>query len=118
MDAGWDVRIVSASAEWTVARIAARAGIPRENVHGVLVRLEDGKLTGDVTQKTWDQGKADVILERTGRRPLLAAGDSNFDLPMLRLSAGERMVIDLGKEPIGSTARREGWLVQPAFPAS
>ncbi|MFA5139802.1 MAG: haloacid dehalogenase-like hydrolase [Elusimicrobiota bacterium] len=117
MTAGWDVRIVSATVEWAVARIAARIGIPRENVHGVLARIQDGRLTGELTQKTWDQGKADVILEKTGRRPLLAAGDSNFDLAMLRLSAGERLLIDIGKEPIGSTARREGWIVQPAFPA-
>ena len=114
---GWDVRIVSATNEWTVARIADRLGIPRENVHGVLARVKDGKLTGEITQKTWDKGKADVILEKAGRRPLLAAGDSNFDLAMLRLSAGERLLVDIGKEPVGSIARQEGWIVQPAFPA-
>ncbi|HAM35194.1 MAG TPA: hypothetical protein DEB40_12980 [Elusimicrobia bacterium] len=116
--AGWDVRIVSGSNEWTVARFAARAGLPREKVHGVLSRVEDGKLTEDVLQRTWGQGKADVILKKAGRPSLLAAGDSRFDIEMLRLSAGEKLVIDRGDEKLRSIAEAEGWMRQPPFPVA
>lgn len=113
--AGWDVRVVSASNEWTVARFAARAGIPRENVHGVLAKVRRGRITTEVTQKTWDKGKADVILKKTGRRPKLAAGDNPIDIHLLRSSEGEQLVIDLGREPLRSIALREGWMLQHPF---
>ena len=112
-DAGWDVRIVSATAEWVVARFAARAGIPAGHVHGVRALTRGGRLTTKLSQKTWGQGKADVLLRRAGRAPRLAAGDSNSDLQMLESSKGESLVVDRGTEPLGSKARGRGWIVQP-----
>jgi len=116
--AGWEVRIVTGSNEWTVARFAARAGILRANVHGVLARLADGRLTGEIVQRSWGKGKADVILEKAGRPGLLAAGDSVFDVEMLRLSAGEKLLIDRGNDHLRSMAKAEGWMLQPPFPSS
>lgn len=115
-EAGWDVRIVSATAEWIVARFARLAGMTPDKVHGVRTRLYRGKLTTRLTQKTWRQGKADTILRRAGRPSRLAAGDSNSDIQMLQLSQGESLVIDLRKEPLGSIALKGGWLLQPPFP--
>jgi phosphoserine phosphatase len=98
-----------------VARFAARAGIPAEKVHGVRAAARGGRLTTKLTQKTWGQGKADVILRRAGRAPRLAAGDSNSDTQMLELSQGESLVVDRGTEPLGSKARGRGWILQPRF---
>ncbi|MDD5629790.1 MAG: haloacid dehalogenase-like hydrolase [Elusimicrobia bacterium] len=114
-EAGWEVRIVSATAEWVVARAAALAGILPEHVHGVRARLRGGRLTTRLTQRTWGQGKADTILRRAGRASLLAGGDSNSDLQMLELSRGERLVVDFGREPLRAQARERGWLLQPPF---
>jgi phosphoserine phosphatase len=113
--AGWEVRVVSASTEWLAARFAARAGISREHVHGTLVRLADGRLTDEVTQKTWGQGKADAVLKHAGRASLLAAGDSNIDREMLDLSQGEKLVINFGREPLRAYAWLKGWMLQPPF---
>ncbi|MCX5797611.1 MAG: hypothetical protein NTY77_19140 [Elusimicrobia bacterium] len=114
-EAGWEVRIVSATAEWIVARFAALAGIPPERAHGVRVRLRRGRLTTLLTQRTWGQGKADTILRLAGRPSLLAGGDSNSDTQMLELSQGERLVVDFGREPLRGKARERGWLLQPPF---
>ncbi|MBI5239578.1 MAG: haloacid dehalogenase-like hydrolase [Elusimicrobia bacterium] len=114
-EAGWDVRIVSATAEWVVARFAARAGIPAGHVHGVRAAVSRGRLTTRLTQRTWGQGKADVLRRRAGRAPRLAAGDSNSDLRMLESSRGESLVVDRGTEPLRSQARARGWMIQPRF---
>jgi phosphoserine phosphatase len=113
--AGWDVRVVSATAEWVVARFAARAGIPADHVHGARAATRGGRLTTRLTQKTWGRGKADVLRRRAGRAPLLAAGDSNSDLQMLESSKGESLVVDRGVEPLRSQASGRGWLIQPGF---
>ena len=113
--AGWDVRVVSATAELVVARFAARAGIPADHVHGVRAVTRGGRLTTKLSQKTWGQGKADVLRRRAGRAPLLAAGDSNSDLQMLESAKGESLVVDRGTEPLRSHARGRGWMVQPRF---
>jgi len=114
-EAGWEVRIISATAEWIVARFAVKAGIPPGRVHGVRAAVRNGRLTTRLTQRTWGQGKADAILRRAGRPSLLAGGDSNSDLQMLELSQGERLVVDFGREPLRTQARERGWLVQPPF---
>ncbi|MBI5211237.1 MAG: haloacid dehalogenase-like hydrolase [Elusimicrobia bacterium] len=116
--AGWEVRVVSATAEPVVARFAAALGIPRGRVHGARVRVDAGRLTEELTQRTWGQGKADTILAQAGRPSLLAGGDSNSDREMLELSQGERLVIDLGREPLRGEALSRGWLLQPPFLAA
>jgi phosphoserine phosphatase len=114
---GWDVRIVSGSNEWIVAAFAALAGIPRSRVHGALSRINGGRLTAEVVQKSWARGKARVLQERA-LKPLLAAGDGPYDEELLRLSSGERLVIDRGAQNLLSLAKRRGWMVQPPFPAA
>lgn len=69
---------------------SAYYGIPRERVVGSAVGLEYDAGTNDVRYGTaWDffddgPQKPIRIWTRTGRRPILAAGNSNGDLPMLR----------------------------------
>lgn len=114
-EAGWEVRIVSATSEWSVRRFAKRAGFPLSLVHGVKVRVRKGRLTREVTQPTWGEGKARVVLRKAGRPSRLSGGDNNIDVPLLRLSTGERLVIDRGREPLRSIAESEGWILQPRF---
>ena len=69
---------------------SAYYGIPPERVVGSAVGLEYDARTNDVRYGTaWDffddgPQKPIRIWTRTGRRPILAAGNSNGDLPMLR----------------------------------
>jgi len=66
-------------------------GIPPERVIGSSVALEyrDGEIVHGSTVDVFDDGPAKPvrIWSRTGRRPLLAGGNANGDLPMLDWTA-------------------------------
>jgi phosphoglycolate phosphatase-like HAD superfamily hydrolase len=67
-------------------------GVPPERVIGSSVALEyrDGRIVHGSTVDVFDDGPAKPvrIWSRTGRRPLLAGGNANGDVPMLRWAAG------------------------------
>ena len=66
-------------------------GIPPERVIGSTVALEyrDGRIVHTSTLDVFDDGPAKPvrIWSRTGRRPLLAGGNANGDVPMLEWTA-------------------------------
>jgi len=68
-------------------------GIPRERVvgSGFGIDYRDGKITYTTALDAFDDGpqKPLHIWARTGRRPAIAAGNSNGDLEMLRFAGGE-----------------------------
>jgi phosphoserine phosphatase len=101
-------------------------GIPRERVIGsaTAVRYRDGELyhTKDVEQPIDDgTGKPEHIWMRTGRKPLLAAGNADGDVPMLRSArfgllirhddARREFAYDTGAEQALTDARKRGWTV-------
>ena len=67
-------------------------GIPPERVVGSSVALEyrDGRIVHTAELDVFDDGPAKPvrIWSRTGRRPLLAGGNANGDVPMLSWTAG------------------------------
>jgi len=67
-------------------------GIPPERVVGSSVALEyrDGRIVHTAELDVFDDGPAKPvrIWSRTGRRPLLAGGNANGDVPMLAYAAG------------------------------
>jgi phosphoserine phosphatase len=101
-------------------------GIPRERVIGSATTLEyrDGDLyrTAGVEQPIDDgPGKPVHIWTRTGRKPLLAGGNADGDVPMLetarfalllRHDDGEReFAYDKGAEKALAEARNRGWTI-------
>jgi HAD superfamily phosphoserine phosphatase-like hydrolase len=114
-DAGFDIWIVSASAQWPVETLAKRVGIDADHVLGILPEIENNKIVPRIKRFTYREGKAIAIRQEIGRTPIFAAGDSNGDLEMLLLGSGPRLVIDRGKKPLMDTARERGWLVQKPF---
>jgi phosphoserine phosphatase len=108
-------------------------GIPRDRVIGSSTALEyvDDK-GGTIMRKpeadVLDDGPAKPtrIWSRVGRRPLVAAGNSNGDLPMLRFAGGSRPALRLlvlhddperefdyvaGAEKALDAAKSDGWTV-------
>ena len=67
-------------------------GVPPERVIGSSVTLEyrDGRIVHTAALDVFDDGPAKPvrIWSRIGRRPLLAGGNANGDVPMLRWAAG------------------------------
>ena len=101
-------------------------GIPRERVIGsaTIVQYRDGDLyrTKDVEQPIDDgAGKPAHIWMRTGRKPLLACGNADGDVPMLETArfsilirhddASREFGYDTGAEKALADAKEHGWTV-------
>jgi phosphoserine phosphatase len=101
-------------------------GIPRERVIGsaAAVQYRDGELyrTKDVEQPIDDgPGKPEHIWMRTGRKPILACGNADGDVPMLRTArfgllirhddASREFAYDTGAEKALAEAKERGWTV-------
>jgi phosphoserine phosphatase len=115
--AGWDVRVVSASAAPLVRAFARRIGLGPERV--IAVRLDPdpaGRLRPRVLEPfTYMEGKLEAIDLFLGRRPKLVAGDSPGDLAMLRASEDARLVVARSaSSEVARIAAEEGWLVADA----
>jgi phosphoserine phosphatase len=101
-------------------------GIPRERVIGsaTTVQYRGGELyrTKDVEQPIDDgTGKPEHIWMRTGRKPLLAAGNADGDVPMLNTArfgilihhddAEREFAYNTGAEQALTNAKKQGWTV-------
>lgn len=112
---GWEVWVVSASAEVVVQTIAQFYGVPADRVIGVkLTVAPDGLLlphtAGPLTYRT---GKVAAIDRFIGRRPTFAAGDTDTDIEMLQASR-HVLLMDRGNDEALTAAREGGWWVQPS----
>jgi len=109
---GYEVWLVSASNSWVIEAAAPFVGAIAENVLGMRVEL-DGPTLSDrmVLPLTCHQGKVDAIVQRFGRTPDLAVGDSLGDLEMLE-AAKLPLVIgrhDKLKAELLTLAAPRGW---------
>jgi phosphoserine phosphatase len=101
-------------------------GIPRDRVIGSATALEyrDGTIVRKPEADVLDDGpvKPVRIWSRVGRRPILAAGNSNGDIPMLEWADGLRLLVlhddaerefdyVAGAETSLERARADGWTV-------
>jgi phosphoserine phosphatase len=101
-------------------------GIPPERVIGSSngLRYEGGTITYLAEPDVFDDGptKPVRIWSRVGRRPILAVGNSNGDVPMLEWADGLRLLVlhddaerefdyAAGAEQALETAKAEGWTV-------
>lgn len=112
-DSGWEVRVVSASAEPLVRAFAPHYGIPADDVIGMRVDIgPDGRylpaLAGPLTFRA---GKVEAIEAFAGRRPTFAAGDTETDIELLE-SAKYRLLMDAGGSSARPSADAGGWWVQ------
>lgn len=113
---GFDVWVVSASAEPLVQACVPLYGIAESQVLGMRLAVEDGLLQPRLAGPTmFREGKVEAIDAFIGRRPLFGIGDAETDIEMLD-SARYRLVMASAttkKDPIYDHARRAGWWIQP-----
>ena len=84
--AGCDVWAVSSTNNWVVEAGTERVGIPREHVLAASVRIESGRVTGDLVRVPSGEGKA-VALREVLTPPIGAVfGNSIHDRAMLELA--------------------------------
>ena len=143
-EAGFDVWVVSASAQWLVEVVGSHVGIDANHAVGIRTIVKDGKLDyrlqgcgtepdGADTVITFNEGKRCWInraifhlpeseqLSRASdpmKRPAFAAGDSDTDLAMVQDASVLKLVIDRNKRALMCNAWNDAgdrWLVQPMF---
>ncbi len=138
-DAGFDVRIVSASSQPAVRIWASEVGVDADQVTGVQTLEEGGKLTstlascgGDAAAMPYIEGKRCFINEQLlgipsaqafepapeAQRQVFAAGDSDTDVTFVGDATGLRLAINRNKTELmcNAYANADGkWIVNPMF---
>jgi phosphoserine phosphatase len=72
-----DIVIISASHEDLARAGAAHLGFVPEQVHGMRPKQDErGRYRPEMERSTYGPGKVEILREKWGGRPLLAAGDS------------------------------------------
>lgn len=104
---GWQSWLVSASSSLVVRAGARAAGLRADRVLGVELEENANVLQRRLTQVPNLEGKVEAI-ERAGLRPILAAGNSVNDIPMLKM-AGEMAISVNPSKALYSMAREAGW---------
>jgi phosphoserine phosphatase len=115
-DRGFDVWIVSATAQPIVEAAASHVGVPPERCIGVRFGSDGGVLAALEGPVTCRQGKVEAIRAIIGRRPVFAAGDGSTDVEMLDDCRGMRLLLDRGRADLVEYGQSRGWTIQPAFP--
>jgi len=90
-EAGIERYVISASTEWLVEGAANWLGfpVPADHIFGIRVRIDAGEVLtiGDppAYPVTFREGKAEIVTQWIGGRPVLVAGDADTDFEMLTL---------------------------------
>lgn len=111
--AGWDVWVISASPEVLVQVVAERFGLHPHRVIGMRSAVDDaGRFRSElVPPATWREGKA-AVARGLGAPIRFAVGDSDGDVPMMRLAEAS-LLVDLDTEQLREEARSFGAWIQP-----
>jgi HAD superfamily phosphoserine phosphatase-like hydrolase len=111
-ESGFSPWVVSGSPRWVVAAGARHFGIPEANVIGLSVKVDaQGRLTDQIVRPVpWKNGKAKRILLEVGEAPLIAAGNSQGDIQMLRIAREVPLVINPSPD-LRAELRTRGWPV-------
>ncbi len=116
LSAGFDVWVMDEDPQPILEAETAPAGVPAAHVLGIRTKIVKGVLTGDIEGDVPARGaKTAAAIAAFGRAPDLVVGASSDDANLLGYGKGVRILIDHGDKKLDAKARREGWLLQPAF---
>ena len=90
-----EIFIVSASVKWSIEPAAKLYNIDSDHVLGVTTRVVDGVVTDEpIYPITYKEGKVEGLLQKTnGRRPFFCSGNTEADLPLLKLASHISMAV-------------------------
>lgn len=84
----FEIWVVSGSSKWSVEPVFEPLGIPRQNIIGIELLDNGGKLTrNEVLPVPIRKDKVAAFQKRTDRVPVLVASDSRNDIPLLLYSS-------------------------------
>jgi HAD superfamily phosphoserine phosphatase-like hydrolase len=110
---GWEVWVVTASAEVLVQAVAERMGIHPHRVLGMRAPLDaSGRYRGVIEEPApFREGKLELLRKVTGRDPRFAAGDSRSDAWLMG-AAEDALLVDRGDAALRQELiERGGWIV-------
>lgn len=112
----WTVFIVTASPEAIIQEVSSEFSIPKENVIGMRLEIENGISTPRIIEPyTYGAGKVKALQERKGLQADLAFGDSENDFPLLKSAKRFGLLIDKGKKDLVEKCLEIHCLIQPMF---
>jgi len=103
------VYVVSASNRWVVESAMEFMGVSKVKVVAMEVQVYDGVLTHQMKEPIiYGEGKVQALLQKEGRMPDIACGDSHGDLPILRKAKQALLVVNKGSNML-EVAKNEGF---------
>ncbi|MFN0157663.1 MAG: HAD family hydrolase [Bacteroidota bacterium] len=92
---GFDLWAISGSNQWAVETVFERAGIPRERILGIELKIDGDILTSEIRKPIPIlDGKIEAMKARTNQVPLMVFSDSPIDLPLFRYASGMKVLIN------------------------
>ncbi len=86
LDSGCDVWAVSSTSEWVIQAAMKHFGIRKDKILAAAVRVENGRITDELTRLPSGEGKPRVIREVVRKDPDAAFGNSRWDADMLAIA--------------------------------
>ena len=83
---GCEIWAVSSTNEWVIRDAMKHFEIPQNRVLGVAARVENGRVTGELTQLPSGAGKSRLIRNIIKKMPDAAFGNSRWDIAMLGIA--------------------------------
>ena len=83
---GCEIWAVSSTNEWVIRDAMKHFEIPQNRVLGVAARVENGRVTGELTQLPSGAGKSRLIRNIIKKMPDAAFGNSRWDIAMLSIA--------------------------------
>jgi hypothetical protein len=122
LNAGFEVWIVSGSIRWIVEAGVQGFGIQSDRILGTTVEVENGVLTDRLKGVVpYRAGKARLVSEAIGCRPLLAAGNTFWDKELVDTATELGLTIQSdvqggpnydSEQKLARLAASNGWLIQ------
>lgn len=121
---GVQVYVVTASIKWAVEGGAALLNIPKDNVIGVTVKIDDNDRLTDIQDGpvTFQKGKVTALLEKTNNKvPFFAAGNTMGDLHLINSASHVKVCVNSAPKEsklfdteaeLLAMASKEGWFTR------
>jgi len=111
---GWEIWVVTASAQPIVAPLVGEYGLAADRVIGMQPSvLPNGVFGSPVKQATYREGKLRALISRADH-PTFAAGDSEGDTHLLE-AAQESLLVQSHDHPLTPRAKASNWMQQPSW---
>jgi phosphoserine phosphatase len=106
---GCEIWAVSSTNEWVIRDAMKHFGIPHNQILAAAARVENGRVTGQLTQLPSGEGKARLIRDVVKKTPDAAFGNSRWDIAMLGMA---RHAFAVNPNPdLHNLAVERGWPV-------